>query len=135
MDRMPFRQPCYRPLCGVAATAMLAGISLERAWRTFRTVCPERDRADWDGSTNVQDRHRVLEYLGLNPETTYPSRRMTLKVYVRDHAPENCPVMVRTKGHAQVVFDGMVFDQCHPDGVPVDRFLDKNRMVTHVTTV
>lgn len=125
--------------CGIVATAMLAGVSYDRALQEFRKLgCGGgrkmgTGRGQWSGGTHQYQRKLVLEALGFEVEMENLRKRKQVKTIVRQLDP-NTPAMLRFSGHAFIMYQGKVWDQIR-DGIPAEKASFAKCLVTSITTV
>jgi len=99
--------------CGVQAVAVVAGISLTKAFRVFQEHCALARQGNWKGGTRYGDRVKVLDKLGVKYDKLDPAHTngLTLQRFIKDVANPNHVYMVTTTGHVQLVRGGQVLDQ------------------------
>lgn len=99
--------------CGVQAVAVVAGISLTKAFRVFQEHCAIARQGNWKGGTRYGDRVKVLDQLGVKYDKLDPAhtKGLTLQRFIKDVANPNHVYMVTTTGHVQLVRGGQVLDQ------------------------
>jgi hypothetical protein len=109
------------PNCGLTALAVVAGVTLADATAAYIRQYPRYVGSNWKGGTRwiytlQAAKHLGVRYVDDTPlDTRYSFRvekRMSLKTFVKKHALPGKRYMIRTTGHAQVVQDNMVIDQC-----------------------
>lgn len=129
---MPADTPSNWPCCGVAAVAMETGVSFNKAYETMRQVGGKR--RNWKGKSNLPMMNGTVQKLGKTPVEVSPKKRVALKTWVRQTAKKNTLYRVLTSGHAQVVYNGKVYDQGNPEGADIEEFWGKNKRVDTVYT-
>lgn len=100
--------------CGVQAVAVVAGISLTKAFRVFQENIPRtRRRRTWDGGTFHSERVKVMDKLGVKYEQLDPAhtKGVTMQRFIKDVANPNHVYMVTTTGHVQLIRGNQVLDQ------------------------
>ena len=108
---IPLDTPAGMNNCGIAAVAMLAGVSYREAEHLFVTLCGKCE------TTTVWDRLDVIDHLGLTVirEMHYRSKP-TLKTWVT-HYPTQHDYLVSMTGHAVAVRNGLLYDQVYRCGI------------------
>lgn len=111
---IPLDTPAGRDNCGIATTAMLAGVSYREAEALFFLLCGKTDYTD------VWDRMSVIEVLGLTIlEDTLYGKKPTLASWVNARHVFGREFQVSLTGHVIALRNGLVFDQVFRCGVPV----------------
>lgn len=113
--------------CGIAAVAMLAGVSYKVAEKIFRDLCGKADM------TTVWDRLEVMEFLGVQmDEDVHYRTKPTLKAWwnrVSD-GPSVSRYHVTMTGHVVAIDKGLLFDQVYRHGVSPLRSPYKRKFIT-----
>ena len=134
MERMPEDTPSGIGCCGVATTAMIAGVSFNYAWKTLRKI--KNAPPNWKGSSRATERGLALTKLGVTYEDWfYPSKGPTIGQWIRGVDTDGKTFEVITTGHAQVVKDNLIFDQDNPWGVPIGEFKKRRKHVKMVREI
>jgi hypothetical protein len=114
---IPTDTPAGMDNCGIAAVALLAGVSYAEAEQIFLRLCGKADM------TTVWDRLAVLETLGAQvQEDVHYRNRPTLaswweaKVGPSDHTTEHNYKVTMT-GHVVAINKGLLFDQVFRCGI------------------
>ena len=118
--------------CGVAACAVMAGVSFREAWEAFFLFTPKG--ATWKGSTKLTEQLKVLNYFGIRlEEVRVPYAQMMLKTFARRHANPTEMYMIGTGSHAQVLYRERVFDQnTVREGAHYNSFWGKSKYVNRI---
>lgn len=117
------------PCCGVLACAIAAQRPFQDAWDWFKTWGTRCGHHAWRGRTFHFDYERWFKFAGVKVVHS-KFARYPLQTWIAAKAKPGVPYFIRTTGHAQIVFNGMVRDQ---GGVkPIKEFWGKNKHVRDV---
>ena len=118
-----------KPICGVLALAMAAGVSYPVAHATARQALfdmnPRRKR--FGGSTTVSSIDLALKRLGVRSLLVKIDGTYRLRDFVAQKAKPGVMYLVRVPGHIMTLKDGMLLDQ--EKLISVSQY--KNRKLTH----
>jgi hypothetical protein len=110
---IPLDTPAGKNNCGIAAVALLAGVSYREAEHLFVTLCAKSE------VTTVWDRREVIDHLGLTvlQEMHYKVKPnlMTWDRWCNDKYSQH---LVSMTGHAVAVKNGLLYDQVYRCGIP-----------------
>lgn len=122
---IPEDTPAGRDNCGIAAVAMLAGVTYKEAERLFMDLCGKCE------TTTVWDRHEVMEFMGLDvmEEKHYRSKPTLSKWYQDTYVPSS-DYHVTITGHVIAMRRGLLFDQVFRRGIHPNRSPYKRKQVT-----
>ncbi len=111
---IPKDTPAGKDNCGIATTAMLAGVSYREAEALFLRLCGKSD------FTTVWDRSDVMQALGLTVlEEKHYGLKPTLTMWVSSTYDPTSDFHLSLTGHAVALRGGLLFDQLFRHGVPV----------------
>lgn len=125
---IPSDTPVGMDNCGIATTAMLAGVSYAEAQHLFLTICGKQDY------TTVWDRTDVMQALGLTVlEEKHYGLKPTLTQWLRTHYDPAFAYQVAVTGHVVAIQQGWLFDQRYRHGVLAVRSpYQRKRVLTHI---
>lgn len=132
-ERMPADTPTGMPCCGVASVAMLANVDFNTAWNTLRQI--KKNPGNWKGSSRLHERQLALRKLGVMYTPYLSNGKTTILSWIKRNAEEGVMYEVQTTGHAQVVYNGLIYDQDNPEGVRPANFRKRRKKVRSVTEV
>ncbi len=117
------------PCCGVLACAIAAQRPFKDAWDWFKTWGKRCSHHSWRGRTYHSDYDKWFKFAGIKTiHRCYA--RYTLGMWQARYAKPNVPYFVRTTGHAQIVYNGMVRDQSGV--IPLREFWGRRKYVGDV---
>lgn len=124
---IPSDTPVGMDNCGIAAVAMLSGVSYRDAEKIFIDLCNKADL------TTVWDRLQVMEFLGVQlDENVHYRTKPTLTSWwnkVSD-GPSVSRYHVTMTGHVVAIDRGLLFDQVFRHGVHPLRSPYKRKRIT-----
>ena len=110
---IPLDTPAGKDNCGIAAVALLAGVSYREAEHLFVTLCAKSE------VTTVWERREVIDHLGLTVlQEIHYRDKPALKTWVRRFYDPHYPYLVSMTGHAVAVKNGLLYDQVYRCGIP-----------------
>ena len=125
------------PNCGVTATAIVAGVSFQRAWNTWKTLGKAYyQKRNWKGGTFTRDQARALDKLGIEHEDV-AFNRCTLKALAAT-LERGKVYMVTTTGHVQSVTldeQGAAYVADQRGVKPIADYWGKKKFVTKVREI
>ncbi len=125
-----------KPICGLVAMSLVAGVSLQESIEAYQKACVALGRKPMQGNWKGATYHRIRKYaleklLNVDIEKTKHSG-ISLKTFAK-YAEPNTMYMVRTTGHVQVYLNGCVVDQ---GGItPIEEFWGKRKRIKDVYIV
>lgn len=125
---IPEDTPAGKDNCGIATTAMLAGVSYREAEALFLRLCGKSD------FTTVWDRADVMQALGLTVlEEKHFGLKPTLKTWLHTHWNPASDYHVALTGHVVAIRDGMLYDQLFRWGIPaLTSLYTRKRVHAHI---
>lgn len=125
---IPNDTPVGMDNCGIATTAMLAGVSYAEAEALFLRLCGKTDY------TTVWDRADVMQHLGLTVlEEKHYGLKPTFAMWLRQHYDPAFAYQVVLTGHVVAVKGGYMFDQVRRSGIVVVRSpYKRKRVLAHI---
>lgn len=129
---MPVDTPDDIPCCGVAAVAMIAEKNFRDVFWIFKNEFQRRGH--WKGRTTPEERNKILAKLGVRFASYQPTKKSLLK-WVKEHARDGEIYMIDTTGHSQVVYNQHVYDQNHQEGVHINDYRKRRKMVKNIVHV
>lgn len=120
--------------CGVVALAVFLGLSYqETEWRVRKAFGKPMN---WKGSMRFEEIKAMLRKYNRRRSTAFRTRKNvrrkteypTLQQWVRNESWPGTVYYVLTTGHAQIVCDGYVTDQCGTKHVTVHQFRRKRAL-------
>lgn len=122
---IPSDTPAGMDNCGIAAVAMIAGVSYREAEDIFLRLCGKADM------TTVWDRLEVMDSLGIKfSEDVHFRTKPTLTAWYNDIHKQGYRYHVTMRGHVVAVDRGLVFDQVFRSGISPFRSPYKRKQVT-----
>lgn len=122
---IPTDTPVGMDNCGIAAVAMLAGVSYREAESIFLRLC---DKADM---TTVWDRLEVFDVLGVEfSEDVHFRVKPTLTAWYKQHHVHGNRYHVTMRGHVVAIDKGLLFDQVFRSGISPLKSPYKRKQVT-----
>jgi len=122
---IPRDTPRGKDNCGIAAVAMLAGVTYEEAGRLFFDLCKRED------ITSIWDRMLVMDALGLTvTHEQHYKDKPTLFRWYKDMYDPHYDYHVTITGHALAVRKHKLFDPEFPHGIRIEVGPYKRKRVT-----
>ena len=123
----PKDAPLRQPNCGVVAMCMFT----DRAYADVAPIMGRGRSRSWTGSTYAENyRANALE---LGFETESKPARGYLGDFAKTTKGQKGKHLVTVRGHAVVVWDGLIFDQSFPAGATPEEHFSSNRAIkTHM---
>lgn len=99
-----------KPICGVHAVALCAGVSFNEAWLMLRAHMP-KGRARFGGRTFHEQRISALRAFDVKFTELRLERPFTLREWIEARGCENVLYMLDVTGHTMTFKDGILSDQ------------------------
>ena len=125
-----------KPICGVLAVAVCAGVSYDVAHATVRKATFDRmpSRQRFGGRTYLRDLKTAMSRLGVKlSETIKVNAPMTVERFANDVAKPGISYLLNVPGHFVTLRDGVVIDQ--GQCLPVQLHKCKQRQVKKFVAV
>lgn len=106
------------PNCGVTAVAIAAQLPFDVVYREFA----KRHSGQWRGGTNYYERNAIMNHFGVKyiidnswrKGSGYLAQKPNLRKWAKLYMKRDTLYMVTTRGHVQMVYNGVVTDQAGP---------------------
>ena len=121
----PKDAPLRQPNCGVVAMCMFT----DRPYADAMPILARGRSKSWTGSTYKHQYEPCAKELGFDVEVKPLGKRMSLGKFAESTKGKPGTHFVTVKGHAVVVWDGLIFDQSFPAGATPEEHFCPNKIV------
>jgi hypothetical protein len=100
-----------KPICGVLAVAIAAGVSYDVAHATMKKIAYEKGRKRFGGRTNRSWQHEALRRLAVKFTFKRIEGNMTLRKFIENHAERDKVYIAHVRGHVMILKNNCLTDQ------------------------